>query len=396
MNDRSSEQSTQIATVTTGTRIAVFLLGMCAMLNLYPTQPILALISKSADVSASTAAWTISASTLGVAICAPFAGAISDYVGRKRVIAWAIVTMITTALLCVIAPSFHLIVALRFLQGVSIPFIFAVVVAYIAEEYAVGDAARLNAIYVAGTAFGGLSARLLGGFVATITDEWVLVFLPIAAIQIFTLMVMRKHLPTEQRFVPTSTVGAGLRGLADVLRNSALLATCFIGASLLFLQVTSFTYVSLYLQSDTFGFSPFQTSLVYLILLIPVLVTPSVGKVVARVGVVPTFTSGVLLAIGGLLLTMLPFAWAVILGLAGSCMAVFIGQVCTTRFTAQRFVRSRSAAVGWYLTGYYLGGTIGGVAPAPIFEAQGWNAIVGLLIAVAAIAAFVAWLSWRE
>lgn len=396
MDKRSAEASDQIAIPGIGTRIAVFLLGMCAMLNLYPTQPILGLISESAGVSTSLAAWTISASTLGVAITAPIAGAISDHLGRKRIISAAILTMIVTALVCVIASSFQFIVTLRFLQGAAIPFIFAVVVAYIAEEFAAADAARLNAIYVAGTAFGGLSGRLLGGLVATVTDDWTFVFLPIAVIHALTLVVMRKYLLAERQFVPTSSILAGIRGLGGILRESALLATCFIGASLLFLQVTSFTYVSTHLQGEEFGFTPFQTSLVYMIMLIPVLATPRVGTVIARIGVKSTFTGGMMLAIGGLIITTLPFAWTVIAGLAASCMAVFIGQACTTRFTAQRLSNSRSAAVGWYLTGYYIGGTVGGVAPAPLYEAQGWIGISLLLVLVAVIAMMVARIYWQE
>ena len=56
----------------------------------------------------------------------------------------------------------------------------------------------------------------------------------------------------------------------------------------------------------------------------------------------------------------------------------------------------RSAAVGVYLTAYYLGGTIGGSAPAPLFAAAGWPALVALIVAVTAASTTVGAIAWRR
>lgn len=114
---------------------ALFALGSCALLNVYSTQPILPEIAHRFQVSITTSAWTISSSTLGVAVAAPLAGAISDRYGRKRVIVVALVGLILTTASCALAWNFTSLLAFRFAQGLLVPFIFTAALAYIVEEW---------------------------------------------------------------------------------------------------------------------------------------------------------------------------------------------------------------------------------------------------------------------
>ena len=56
--------------------------------------------------------------------------------------------------------------AARTAQGLAIPFVFAVAVAYVAEEVAGSRAAAVNGLYVSGTAFGGFVTRISLGYLA--------------------------------------------------------------------------------------------------------------------------------------------------------------------------------------------------------------------------------------
>lgn len=87
-------------------KTAVVLLGMSALLNLYSTQPVLVDIADWAHITSTDAAWTISTSTLGVAVTAPFAGFISDRLGRKRIILIAFALMSAMTFACLLAPNF--------------------------------------------------------------------------------------------------------------------------------------------------------------------------------------------------------------------------------------------------------------------------------------------------
>jgi hypothetical protein len=75
---------------------------------------------------------------------------------------------------------------------------------------------------------------------------------------------------------------------------------------------------------------------------------------------------------------------------------VFAGQASATGFIGAHARRDRSAAVGLYLTAYYLGGTIGGFAPAPLAAGPGWPAVVLLVVLVVAVGAVVGTIAWRR
>ncbi len=114
---------------------ALFALGSCALLNVYATQPILPDIARRFGVSLGASAWTISTSTLGVAVAAPLAGAVSDRFGRKRVMVAALIALIIITASCTLAWNFTALLSMRFAQGLLVPFIFTSALAYIAEEW---------------------------------------------------------------------------------------------------------------------------------------------------------------------------------------------------------------------------------------------------------------------
>ncbi|WP_370658471.1 MFS transporter [Corynebacterium sp. ACRQM] len=101
--------------------IPLFLLGMCALINLYSTQPILGQLGAWAHIAPERAAWTVSATTLGVAICAPFSGAISDVYGRKKVMLCALGIMVISTIACCFLPIFLCCWCLDSLRGSQPP-----------------------------------------------------------------------------------------------------------------------------------------------------------------------------------------------------------------------------------------------------------------------------------
>src|ERR1051325_3966940 len=115
-------------------RIAVALAGFCVFLNLYAPQSVLPVLAREFGASAGTASQTITASTLAVALIAPFAGTFADVVGRKRVIV-------------ALASGIDALLFWRFVQGLVLPPIFAVMVAYVAEEGPAGEAVAVTGIY---------------------------------------------------------------------------------------------------------------------------------------------------------------------------------------------------------------------------------------------------------
>lgn len=375
------------------TRGAVFLLGLSALLTTYSTQPLLPELAADLGVPATGAAWTVSATAFGVAVAAPFAGAVSDRLGRKRVMLAAIALLAGATLACAAAPGLPALLAARVAQGLAIPFVFAVAVAYVAEEVAGAHAAAVNGLYVSGTAFGGFLGRFLSGAVAA-ESGWRASFVALALVLLLVLGAVAAWLPRERRFRSAPGLPGSVRDTGGSLRNGALLGTCALGAAVLFVQVGAFTYAGLHLAAPPFGLGTAEVGAVFAVFLVAVVVTPLTGRLVSRVGrrVVLGLATGTV--VGGLALTLVPSTAAVVAGLAGACTGVFAAQACATAQAASSGGAARSSAVGLYLTCYYAGGGVGAVVPAPLFEAAGWSACVGLLSGVAVLGAVVAVAAW--
>lgn len=376
-------------------KIAVFLLGLCALLNIYSTQPLLSELAGTFRVPVDRATWTISATTLGVALVAPFAGSISDYLGRKRVMLGAIGASAVATAACAAAWNFDALLAFRLAQGMLIPFVFAVAVAYVAEEYTGASAVAANALYVSGTAFGGFCGRFLSG-AATAGYGWRSSFVVLAVVLVIVLATTAAWLAPDRRFRRSRSLLAGVRGIGGHLRHARLLGTCFVGTAILFVQVGSFTYAGLHLQAPPFRLTTVQVGAVFAVFLVAVVVMPLAGALINRIGRLGTYVVASAVSLAGLGLTLVPTTPTVIAGLAATCTGVFCGQVCATGYAAEAGGAARSGAIGLYLTSYYLGGSVGAVAPAPFFAWAGWSACVGLLALVTGISMAVAAAVWRR
>src|SRR6185503_6359011 len=113
---------------------AVGLAGFCTFINLYSPQSLLPSLAVEFSVSAVVISATMTAGTLAVALTAPFSGAVADVIGRKRVITASMVALAVPTLMIAMAPDVQALIIWRFIQGLTLPSIFAVIIAYIGDE----------------------------------------------------------------------------------------------------------------------------------------------------------------------------------------------------------------------------------------------------------------------
>src|SRR5512146_133186 len=131
---------------------AVTLCGVCAFLELYCTQPMLPLLEEIFHASKTAVGMTVSAATLGVALAAPVFGALAERLPRKRVIVFALLGVSVPTLLAATSANLGQLIFWRFLQGVTVPGIIAMVITYIGEEWPPDRVALIMSFYVSGTA----------------------------------------------------------------------------------------------------------------------------------------------------------------------------------------------------------------------------------------------------
>jgi len=108
-------------------RYAVALAGAGAFLNLYSPQAVLPLLAKEFGATEAGIALIMFASTFAIAFTAPFTGVIADVLGRKRVITAAMIALVIPTVMTALSPNLETMIFWRFVQGLVLPPIFAVV-----------------------------------------------------------------------------------------------------------------------------------------------------------------------------------------------------------------------------------------------------------------------------
>ena len=375
--------------------LAVAAAGFATFVNLYTPQAMLPLLAAEFGVGLAQTSLSITLPLLAVAGVAPFAGAISDRLGRKRLIVGAALTLVAPTLLVAAAQSYSALLAWRFLQGLLLPFIFAVTVAYIGEECEGAEAIRTTGLYASGTIVGGFFGRFSAGVIAEWLG-WRAAFAAQAALTLGAVGLIAALLPAERRFRPMQGgLGASLSAYAGHLSNPRLLATCGVGFGMLFALVASFTFVNFRLAAPPFSLGPAQLGSVFTVYLLGAVAAPLAAGLAARIGRRATVALAVAFGIAGQALTLLPSLAAVIAGLGATCVALFVTQALALSFIGTVVRRAKSAAVGLYVAIYYTGGALGGVAPIWLWHREGWPGVVALVSAVMAAMAALALRFWR-
>ncbi len=362
---------------------AAMIAGAGTFLNVYCTQPLLPFFQNFFHATEVQVSLTVGAVTLSVAITAPVIGLLAESIGRKKVIVPALFAMAVPTLLAATARSLSALIFWRFMQGVFVPGVIAVIIAYINEEFA-GRTGTVMSAYVAGTVFGGFLGRFLTGVIAAYWN-WHAAFIVLGVLDLLGALAVRQWLPLARNFVPGQHVFKSLGDTWGHLRNPRLLLICCMGFTVLFSLVGVFTYANFFLARPPFRLSTAELGSVFSIYLFGCVVTPLAGRFLDRNGFRRTALLAVGMSLSGLLLTLVHWLPTVIAGLAIFSSGMFVSQASATVLTGQVAGRARSSAAGLYVTFYYIGGSVGTALPAWFWLNGGWPGCVGLFAAMSLV-----------
>jgi len=376
-------------------RAAVGIPGFCAFFNLYGPQSLLPSLAREFEASPAEISLTITVTTLAIAISAPFSGAIADILGRKRVIAAAMIVATVPLIMIALAPSLPALIFWRFMLGLALPPIFTVVVAYIGEEWPPAQAMGAMGVYMAATSVGGFAGRLVSGLLADLVG-WRTGFLMTAAMTFACGLAVALILPRERHFTRSEGLAVSGRQMLAHLRNPQLLATYAVGFGTLFTFVALFTYVNFLLAAPPYNLPPTLLGAVFVTYLAGAAAVLGLGRAIARFGRRPLVIGAIGLWACGALLTLVPSLPVIVVGLAVAACGGFIVQATSTGYVALTAESGRTSAIGFYATTYYVGGSIGAVLPGLTWSTGGWPACVAMVLAMQAFMATVIFLFWRR
>jgi predicted MFS family arabinose efflux permease len=375
-------------------KIAVAIAGFCAFLNLYSPQALLPALAREFGAGAAEISTIMTASTLAIALTAPFTGAIADVLGRKRVITAAMLAVVVPMAGAAFAPDVAALIAWRFVQGLLLPPIFAVTVAYIGDEWPPAEVAGIAGIYIAGSSLGGFCGRFVPGVLGDLIG-WRGAFLALAVLSFLGAIMLALLLPREKGFVRSEGLAASARHMWQHLHDPQLLATYAIGFGVLFNFIAVFTYVSFHLAAPPYNFSSTLLGAIFATYLVGTVAAPATGWMMARLGRLRF----ILVVIGtwacGALLMLAPPVAAILAGLVLCAVCGMLCQTIATGYVTATAKEGRSSAVGLYVTAFYIGGSMGAFLPGLAWASAGWPGAVAMVVLMLAAMAVVSTLAYR-
>ncbi|MET8942114.1 MFS transporter [Streptomyces sp. NPDC004542] len=358
--------------------LALFLAGVATFALLYSTQALLPLISGEFGVAASQASWTVAAATGGLALFVLPMSALSERFGRRTVMTASLAVAVTVGMLVPFAPSLGVLVVLRALQGAAVAGVPASATAYLAEEVRPKALVTAIGLFVAGNSVGGMSGRVITGWVAQ-EWGWRIAVGVVGALAVACAVAFRLLLPAPKHFTPGSlrprVLARTVRGhLADPLLRrlyaiGALFMTVFGGV---------YTVIGYRLTEEPFGLPQGIVGSIFLVYLVGTVSASTAGRLVGRLG-----RRGALYLAGGttatgLLLSLAASLPLVLLGLVLITAGFFAGHAVASSAVSRTATTGRAQASALYQSSYYVGSSAGSTLGATAFHAAGWGGTVGV------------------
>src|SRR6201988_4952464 len=341
---------------------ALFCAGVATFAQLYSPQAVLPLIAADLGISAASAALMVSASTVGLAIGVIPWSTLADHIGRVKAISISVTGATTVGLLVPFAPTFQLLLAGRFLEGLIVGGVPAIAVAYLTEEIDPVHAARAAGTFVAGTTIGGLTGRLVSSPVAEI-GGWRLGVFTVAVVCGIAALSFVKLAPQPRGFVPSNRSGTNPEGrLAQRLfanLRSRRQVTLFAQAFLLMGGfVALYNYLGFRLSAAPFYLPPFAVSLVFLAYLAGTWASSRAGAEASRFGRKAVLVASVAVMIGGVAITLSDNVIAVLVGLVIATAGFFGAHSIAAGWTGQSAPVGKAQASSLYNLFYYGGSRV--------------------------------------
>ena len=277
----------------------------------------------------------------------------------------------------------------RFMQGLSVPGITVVTIAYIGEEFEGRAVTELMSFYVSGSVLGGFMGRFLLGHLHELIG-WRAGYYVMAGMTLVGALWVGKMLPSSRHFVANPNFRSAMQTLGEHLVNRYVVTSCLLGACVLFSLVGCFTFINLHLADTPYELSTGALANIFAVYLIGVIITPLSTTLLRRFGSARTVRVAMVISMLGVLLTLLTPLWGVVIGLAVMSTGVFITQAATISYIAVNVKKGRSLASGLYYMGYYAGGTMGAWLCGIAYARGQWSLTVWLLLFVQVLALLVA------
>jgi YNFM family putative membrane transporter len=366
--------------------LAMLFAGFSTFSLLYSVQPLLPLFSLAFGVSAAGSSLAVSLATGPLAIGILFAGALSDRIGRRPMMVWAMFLAGIASLAAAAAPNWPLLLACRLLTGVALAGVPAVAMAYVSEEVDHASVGSAMGLYIGGSAVGGMAGRLGVSLLTDVTGwRWAMALVGIAGIAMAE--GFRRLAPESRGFVAKrqrlSDVALGLQTLFADRAMPLLYAEAFM---LMGVFVSIYNYAGFRLMGPPYNLGHAAVGAIFLLYLLGTWSSAWFGSLAGHKGRRLIFWMPVVLLILGVGLTALRPLALVIAGIGVVTIGFFGAHSIASAWVGRRALGNRGQAAALYLFFYYLGSSVLGSAGGVAWSRAGWPGVAVFCVGLSGIA----------
>lgn len=367
--------------------LALFCAGFITFVTLYDIQPLLPLFTREFNISPAISSLPLSISTATLAVGMLFSGLTSDAIGRKPIMAAALILTALLAIATAFSSTLPSLLLIRFAQGAVLAGVPSVAMAYLGEEMDGTAIASAMGLYISGNAVGGMSGRVITAIMADYLP-WRTAIGIIGCISLLLALWFIKLLPRSSRFQKQNLdPGTLLPSLLHHLKDPGML--CLFGTAFLCMGcfISLYNYIGFRLLLEPYSLSQSVISLIFLVYFLGSLSSALMGRLMQRFGRMFVIRATIAAMAGGVLLTLPESIISIVAGVALFTCGFFGVHSIASGWVSRRATSYRAQASSLYLFSYYLGSSISGTLGGIFWVQYHWLGI-SAMICLLLLAAF--------
>ncbi|MBQ5964942.1 MFS transporter [Massilia sp. ZL223] len=356
--------------------------GFSIFALLYCVQPLMPLLAQDFHLTPAQSSLALSVSTATLAVALLASSSVADRFGRKTVMVASMYFGAVLTLLCAFTFDYAQLVGVRGLLGLMLGGLPAVAMAYLSDEIEPTSLGLSMGMYISGSAFGGMSGRVISALISDFVSWRIAVGL-LGAAGLYAAWEFSRSLPPSRHADTRPPRGPGfIDGLRVHLRDPGLPWLFAVPFLLMGSFVSLYNYIGYRLLAPPFELRQSAVGALSLLYLLGIFSSMWAGKLGDKLGRrnVLWLVMGVMIA--GLLITLHDSVFAVVLGVGLATFGFFASHSVASSWVGRRAKPPQALASGIYLFFYYLGSSVVGWATGYVWEQWAWPGVVLMLGAI--------------
>lgn len=360
--------------------LALFFGGFVTFAILYTTQPLLPIFAKEFHVSAASASLTVSVSTGILSLMMLLAAALSDRIGKKKIMVLSLLFTSVLGMMITFSPNFISLVLFRAFLGVFAAGVPSIAMAYVAEEFHPSGIGKIMGLYISGTSIGGMAGRIL---TSLLTDffSWRAAVFTIGAISFILSVIFWITLPAPRHSVKkTLNDKTMFKAYYVHFRNKPLMSLIFLGFLFMGGFVTLYNYIGFLLIEPPYSFSQSIIGFIFFTYLFGSFSSVYMGKKADQYGHSPVLKVSIALTVFGAILTLAPPIFVKIIGISIFTYGFFGCHSIASAWIGEQAKINKTQASSLYLLSYYLGSSLAGTIGGYFWAHFHWLGVIAFIV----------------